>query len=267
MIKKTRSFTYFSILKHITEKLTPSPSIAIIEKDNNKPIVKCNIQGLEFEALLDECSTFPKGYVVNYIHVVNRIKSYEREVKSIIKKCACFRSTTCIVAGCFESSTCITLSLHLFDEVYKTDQVLVSCRISKGVPQDLIIGNYTFRDLDLSKVVHHLFISSTPTLKDSEDTHNSASIEGTSNELYSIHEKHSVESILSDYPLGKRVIGCRRSTIDGYNPEQTLLTCYGNLLVESMNERSLGTLWLNNIILSKEDLFTKEEEDPYKDDL
>ena len=37
--------------------------------------------------------------------------------------------------------------------------------------------------------------------------------------------------------------------------------------VEKLDERSLGTLWLNNVVLSKDDVFSFEEEDTSEDDI
>ena len=36
--------------------------------DESKPLVKRDIHGLAFNALLDACSSGPQGYIVNYIH-------------------------------------------------------------------------------------------------------------------------------------------------------------------------------------------------------
>ena len=38
-------------------------------------------------------------------------------------------------------------------------------------------------------------------------------------------------------------------------------------LVEGMNEKSLGTLWLNNTTLLKEDVFTFDPEDSFEQDI
>ena len=38
-------------------------------------------------------------------------------------------------------------------------------------------------------------------------------------------------------------------------------------LVNDMNERQLGNLWLNNIILTKEDLLDEEDTEDYEDDI
>ena len=121
--------------------------------EHNKPLVKCKVQSLTFDALLDACSTGPEGYIVNYIHpdTVHKIKTHQTSVKKpIIKKCNCVRASTCTGAGCFETSTCITLNIHLFDEVEEIEINNVNFRVSKGIPYDIIIGNYTFRDFDLS---------------------------------------------------------------------------------------------------------------------
>ena len=45
-----------------TNNLGDSPMLQ--QNDNNKPLVQCNINGLNFKALLDACSTGPEGYIV-----------------------------------------------------------------------------------------------------------------------------------------------------------------------------------------------------------
>ena len=60
--------------------------------DDSKPLVKCNIHGLTFNALLDACSSGLQGYIVNCIHpdVVNKITDHEKSTKKqILKRCSC----------------------------------------------------------------------------------------------------------------------------------------------------------------------------------
>ena len=60
------------------------------------------------------------------------------------------------------------------------------------------------------------------------------------------------------------MIGTRRSKrLEGAGNLQPPVTVSR---VESMENKSLGTLWLSNIIL-KEDLFTQEEDDTYENDI
>ena len=150
--------------------------------NHNKPLVQCNVQGLVFNALLDACSTGPEGYIVNYIHpdAVQKIRGHQLSIKkSIIKKCSCLRASTCTGAGCFETSTCVTLNVYLFDEFNETEDMWVSFRVSRGIPYDMIIGNYTFRDHDLSTIFHRLFTnndnnSKTSIISSKDDSSNSS---------------------------------------------------------------------------------------------
>jgi hypothetical protein len=163
-----------------TNSLGDSSTSQSSNVNHNKPIVQCNIQGLKFNALLDACSTGPEGYIVNYIHpeVVQQIKNHQSKIKTpFIKKCNCLRASTCTGAGCFETSTCITLNIYLFDEIIKAEMLLenISFRISRGIPYDIIIGNFTFRDYDLSKIFRHFFTSSNPIINQSSRPHSSNS--------------------------------------------------------------------------------------------
>lgn len=130
--------------------------------DNNKPMVKCSIHSLNFDALLDACSSGPEGYIVNYIHpdAVIKIKDHQKKTKkSIMHRCNCSRASTCTAAGCFETSTCISLDVQIYDATYKSMTYRLSFRISKGINPEIIIGNHTFRSLDLSRHFRHLFAS------------------------------------------------------------------------------------------------------------
>ena len=70
-----------SMLSNSTEFLT------IV--DQNKPMVKCSIHSLDFDALLDACSSGPEGYIVNYIHpdAVIKIKDHQKKTKKSIIRC------------------------------------------------------------------------------------------------------------------------------------------------------------------------------------
>ena len=235
--------------------------------NHNKPLVQCNIHGLVFNALLDACSTGPEGYIVNYIHpeVVQKIRSHQISIKkSIVKKCSCLRASTCTGAGCFETSTCVTLKVYFFDEVNRTEEFNLSFRVSKGIPYDIIIGNYTFRDFDLSMRFRHLFITNkhNNSSKIEVDTSNSSREDLV--DKFPSHEQRREESSSNGNIPAKPTFGSRRSN---------RLRHTGNLqppvmdsLVERMENERLGTLWLNNIIL-KEDLFSPEEEDTFENDI
>ena len=206
-------------------------------------------------------------YIVNYIHpdVVQQIKNHQLQNKiPIIKKCNCSRAPTCTGAGCFETSTCITLNINLFDEIIQAEMLLenISFRISRGIPYDIIIGNFTFRDYDLSKIFRHLFASTNPIINQSSSAH-SSNLPEDSLVSNPSHERQHVESTSGITTSGKPMIGSRRSKrLQGAGNLQSPVTDLG-LMRE--NER-LGTLWLSSIIL-KEDLFTQEEDDTYENDI
>ena len=132
-------------------------------------------------------------------------------------------------------------------------------KICGGHP-NIIIGNYTFKDLDLSKEFRHLFInnnSSIKTIKENESARKTLLAEGGQGETHQLHEIRDVASNLSS-SLTKHIIGHGRSS-DGHKLQETLQTCCSSLRVEKLDERSLGTLWLNNVVLSKDDVFSFEE--------
>ena len=141
----------------------------------------------------------------------------------------------------------------------------ISFRISRGIPYDIIIGNFTFRDYDLSKIFRHFFTSSNPIINQSSSAHSSNSSSSPEENLISndpSHEKQHVESNPGSNASAKPMIGTRRSKrLQGAGDLQPPVTVSR---VESMENKSLGTLWLSNIIL-KEDLFTQEEDDTYED--
>ena len=235
--------------------------------EHNKPLVKCKVQSLTFDALLDACSTGPEGYIVNYIHpdIVHKIKTHQTSVKKpIIKKCNCVRASTCTGAGCFETSTCVTLNIHLFDEVEEIEINNINFRVSKGIPYDIIIGNFTFRDYDLSKIFRHFFVSNNHQINQSSHGRSSNSSKESEVENIPSHEKRRVASI-SSYPASEKLtIGLRRS--NRLARSENLQPSASDLRVESMDIRRLGTLWLNNIIL-KEDIFAQERDDTFEDEI
>ena len=97
---------------------------------------------------------------MNYIHpdAVIKIKDHQKKTKkSIMHRCSCSRASTCTAAGCFETSTCISLDVQIYDATYKSMTYRLSFRISKGINPEIIIGNHTFRSLDLSRHFRHLF--------------------------------------------------------------------------------------------------------------
>ena len=247
-----------------------STSQQLNDINHNKPLVQCKIQGLVFHALLDACSTGPEGYIVNYIHpdVVQKIKSHQADVKKqIIKKCSCARASTCTGVGCFETSTCVTLKARLFDEISETEDVVISFRVSKGIPYDIIIGNYTFRDHDLSSRFRHLFTSinnlSSGGTTSEVDSSNSSRVDLAAN--FSSHEKRHAESSSNGNVPAKPMTGSRRSS--RLQHAGSLQSPVMDSLVERMENEHLGTLWLSSIILEKEDLLTAEEVDAFEDDI
>ena len=124
------------------------------------PTIKGEINGLDFTILLDPCSAGAEGYIVNYIHpnTVQQIQEHEKKFKKkLLHTCACVRATTCTAAGCFETSTCKTLYIRLYDETNSLNEEKIAFRIAKGIHRHMIIGNHTFRELDLSKAFRHLF--------------------------------------------------------------------------------------------------------------
>ena len=127
---------------------------------NAPPIIKGKVMGLTFNVLLDPCSTGSEGYIINYVHtdVVHKLEEQEKLTKKkALKKCTCLRATTCTAAGCFETSSCKTMYIKLFDDNKTLGEEKISFRVAKGIQHDMIIGNHTFRSLDLSKEFRHLF--------------------------------------------------------------------------------------------------------------
>ena len=244
-----------SMLSNSTESLT------IV--DHNKPMVKCSIHSLNFDALLDACSSGPEGYIVNYIHpdAVIKIKDHQKKTKkSIMHRCSCSRASTCTAAGCFETSTCISLDVQIYDATYKSMTYRLSFRISKGINPEIIIGNHTFRSLDLSRHFRHLFA---PIPKNT--CIESISEENLDN-FHSSPEQHDVESTGSTKTPEKRIDGSLRRS-ERLRHTENLQSSAMDSLVEGMNEKSLGTLWLNNITLLKEDVFTFDPEDSFEKDI
>ena len=125
----------------------------------------------------------------------------------------------------------------------------LSFRISKGINPEIIIGNHTFRSLDLSRKFRHLFTS----------IPKNTCIESISEEnldnFHSSPEQHDVESTGSTKTPEKRIDGSLRRS-ERLRHTENLQSSAMDSLVEGMNEKSLGTLWLNNITLLKEDVFT-----------
>ena len=208
--------------------------------------------------LLDPCSTGSEGYIVNYVNtdVVNKLQEQEKLLKKkLLNKCTCLRATTCTAAGCFETSTCQTMYIKLFDDDATLGEEKISFRVAKGIQHDMIIGNHTFRLLDLSKVFRHLF---QPIGKVVQNKVNDVNL---STKVNNINEKRDRESTLtSKSHLGSNRVSTRSST-------KALQTCDANSLVNDINERELGNLWLNNIILNKEDLFDVEDTEDYEDEI
>ena len=120
----------------------------------------------------------------------------------------------------------------------------LSFRISKGINPEIIIGNHTFRSLDLSRHFRHLFAS----------IPKNTCIESISEEnldnFHSSPEQHDVESTGSTKTPEKRIDGSLRRS-ERLRHTENLQSSAMDSLVEGMNEKSLGTLWLNNITLLK----------------
>ena len=244
-----------SMLNNSTESL--------IITSQNKPMVKCSINSLNFDALLDACSTGPEGYIVNYIHpvVLTKLKDHQKKTrKPIVHRCTCSRATTCTAAGCFESSTCVTLYIQLYDTTYRSIRHRLSFRISKGINHEIIIGNDTFRHLDLSKHFRHLFepkAKNTCVLSNSEENLDNFHI---------THEKHDVESTGNLTAPEKLIDGSPRRS-EQLRHAENLQPSVMDSLVEGKSEENLETLWLNNTTLLKKDVFTFEPEDSFEQDI
>jgi hypothetical protein len=61
------------------------------------------------------------------------------------------------IKGTSNLTLSITLDTQLFDERHTSTLARISYRIAKGINPEIIIGNHTYRDLDLSRHYRHLF--------------------------------------------------------------------------------------------------------------
>ena len=136
----------------------------------------------------------------------------------------------------------------------------LSFRISKGINPEIIIGNHTFRSLDLSRHFRHLFA---PIPK---NTCIESISEENLDDFHTTHEKHDVESTGNLTAPEKLIDGSPRRS-KRLRHAENLQPSVMDSLVEGMNEKSLGTLWLNNITLLKEDVFTFDPEESFEKDI
>ena len=214
--------------------------------------------GLTFNVLLDPCSTGSEGYIINYVHtdVVHKLEEQEKLTKKkALNKCTCLRATTCTAAGCFETSSCKTMYIKLFDDNKTLGEEKISFRVAKGIQHDMIIGNHTFRSLDLSKEFRHLFAPIEEIKEVAVNTTDSPT------EVKQVMEKQREESTSQK----KSTFGQIRASARLSAKSSRLLDT--DSLVNDLNERQLGNLWLNNIILTKEELLDEEDTEDYEDDI
>jgi hypothetical protein len=131
---------------------------------SGSPLVDCYLDDtLLGVALLDTGSLGPVDTIANYISstLFNKIKSINKQKKKASTyDCICHSAETRTATGSFTTSECITLYVTLASNDIVTNKVKISFRIAHALQNDMIIGFFTFKELDLSKIFRHLFITS-----------------------------------------------------------------------------------------------------------